>query len=186
MANKHQTLVDFNEFLIQISEETSDETRKFIREETFSFNVLEPKVLKDVETYLRSSEVNGRLIYNYLTYRFISKLSQFFPEVPKKSEITLMEEEFGRHLIGKKPSLLTKKIPDPWPTPMPDEGEMNSFADDSQKKIERTCASFVMNKLDALSSRLFIDQVLPDLKEREEFKNDVTIIVTKVLDGFQV
>ncbi|CAD5209913.1 unnamed protein product [Bursaphelenchus okinawaensis] len=134
-------LLEFNDYFINLSSNLSSETKEFIQQESFEFIVQEPKVLRSLANLLKSNEISPRTVHNYIVYKLLDNMAQFFPD-------------FENFKTG--------------------------------ENVELKCAKEVSENLSDLTSRVYLDKVLPFSDDRQKMKKHVEKIVERVIDGLQI
>ncbi|CAD5214481.1 unnamed protein product [Bursaphelenchus xylophilus] len=76
---KNNGLVDFKEYISQISQQTQTAITNRVTNSTYEFVLMEPDVFARLTSYLKTA-LNPRVFYNYINYRFLLGVADYFPK----------------------------------------------------------------------------------------------------------
>ncbi|CAD5210734.1 unnamed protein product [Bursaphelenchus okinawaensis] len=163
--------IQYTDFLTEVSRiETSGEIHSLVSNLKYEVINMEPDGLFKLADYWWDKD--DKFIYNYLFYRILLQFEEYFPEQTEKTVIdTLLSKKYG-HKWGLEDDL-KHKLP---------QFQRKDFGEDN---IEEKCLEKIVVLMPEATSRLFVDGVFLNQKEKEIMKKQASQLVSNVLTGFQ-
>uniref|UniRef100_A0A915EDN2 Uncharacterized protein n=1 Tax=Ditylenchus dipsaci TaxID=166011 RepID=A0A915EDN2_9BILA len=170
---------------------TSFSSKPFQLASDYQFVLNEPAVFTRLFQLLNSSSIEPQTIYNYFYFRLLWQYSDYIP-FNKQTVISTVVEKNSFKSPSTRPrrsNLLGRsKISGGVIFPFIENGiakSSNQPRNDFPTIVMRSCARDAMYMMPSASGRVFLDAVLPDVKQRAVFISNVGQIVADLLSSFE-
>uniref|UniRef100_F1KQT8 Neprilysin-1 n=1 Tax=Ascaris suum TaxID=6253 RepID=F1KQT8_ASCSU len=169
-ASKTFELVDWSEYMLQLSTHADPNVQTMMKSEEFEFSILEPAMLTKFARYIQTGKITARTLINYFNYRIVDTFSGYLPTAGSKSNDEVksaLDMDVGWR--GPKPRTIIRDIP----------------ISKAVTSYETRCAARTISLLRYANARVYVDAKYPSAEERVQMRQEFANLMETVLIAFR-